>query len=109
MENADNNELSNEDFSDQGDDEGLTNNINSATNANPKHAKLNKFYQEQFVSEKDYVAKRLEVLREMQKKKFNKFPVTSGLSGFVYSSGKLYICNDAEQENNFVDEIDNQT
>lgn len=45
----------------------------------------------------------------MQQKKFNKFPVTSGLSGFVYSSGKLYICNDAEQENNFVDEIDNQT
>lgn len=45
----------------------------------------------------------------MQSKKFNKFPVTSGLSGAVFSSGKLYICNDAEQENNFVDEIDNQT
>jgi hypothetical protein len=45
----------------------------------------------------------------LQEKKFNKFPATSGLSGTVFQSGKLIICNDKEKETSFVDEIDNQT
>jgi hypothetical protein len=49
------------------------------------------------------------MLSKVLQKKFNKFPVTSGLSGSVFQSGQLYFCNDAEKETNFVDEIDNQT
>ena len=44
----------------------------------------------------------------MQEKKFINFPCNSGLSGQVFTSGELKVCNEAEKETAFVDEIDNQ-
>ena len=44
----------------------------------------------------------------MQEKKFINFPCNSGLSGQVFTTGDLKVCNDAEKETAFVDEIDNQ-
>jgi len=36
------------------------------------------------------------------------FPANIGLSGQVFISGEIFICNDAEKESGFVDQIDNQ-
>jgi len=44
----------------------------------------------------------------MQEKKFINFPCNSGLSGQVFTTGELLVCNDAEKETAFVDEVDNQ-
>lgn len=109
VDNKEDSEEEKEVDSDQGDDEVLTNNVDTATLANPKKAKRNHEYSEQFKNENEFIAKRLQALREVQAKKFNRFPVSSGLSGHVFQSGKVYIGNDAEKETNFVDEIDNQT
>ena len=53
-------------------------------------------------------AERLEHLHKMQEKKFINFPCNSGLSGQVFTTGELKVCNEAEKETAFVDEIDNQ-
>ena len=39
---------------------------------------------------------------------FITFPCNIGLSGSVFTSGDIIMCNDAEKEPSFVDEIDNQ-
>lgn len=36
------------------------------------------------------------------------FPANIGLSGHVFTSGEFIICNDAEKEPGFVDQVDNQ-
>ena len=46
-------------------------------------------------------------IMDKQAKKFMNFPCNSGLSGMVFSTGKLYISNNATKETKFIDEIDN--
>lgn len=87
----------------------ILNNIVPAGYANPKRAKLNSKFQAQFANEKDFIERRLAAMKMMQSKRYNKFPVTSGLSGHVFQTGRLYVSNDYEKETSFVDEIDNQT
>ena len=77
-------EIPNEDFSDQDEDGPLGQNYMSSINANPKQAKHNAEFSEKFEDEKSFITKRLEMLKKMTERKFNKFPVTSGLSGAVF-------------------------
>lgn len=84
MDNTEESDSEKEVDSDQGDDEVLTSNVNSATTANPAKAKLNLDFTELFKNENEFVARRLQALREIQSKKFNRFPISSGLSGHVY-------------------------
>ena len=52
-------------------------------------------------------AQRLEQLHQQQAEDFVVFPPNIGLSGQVFMSGNFYVCNDAEKESGFVDQIDN--
>lgn len=35
------------------------------------------------------------------------FPCNSGISGFAFKTGKIFISNNASKETKFIDEIDN--
>ena len=50
---------------------------------------------------------RMEELHRQQAVQFINFPANIGLSGQVFTSGGIILCNDAEKEPGFVDEIDN--
>ena len=53
-------------------------------------------------------AQRMEELHKQQAVQFINFPANIGLSGQVFTNGNIIVCNDAEKESGFVDEIDNQ-
>ena len=115
------------DASDEDDDARLTSNVKTANEMpapkkkrdpeeeakakaarSPRRKKGEKGKEEEADTEPLNAAERLEHLHLMQEKKFINFPCNSGLSGQVFTTGELKVCNDAEKETAFVDEIDNQ-
>lgn len=115
------------DASDDEDDARLTSNVKTANEMplpkkkhddeeeakakaqrSPRRKKGEKAREEEASTEPLNTAERLEHLHLMQEKKFINFPCNSGLSGQVFTTGELLVCNDAEKETAFVDEVDNQ-
>ena len=101
-----------QDASDNDDDVRLTSNLKTANEMPARQPKNDKEEQkqEETIGEGQQFfnnAERLEHLHKMQEKKFINFPCSSGLSGQVFTSGELKVCNEAEKETAFVDEIDN--
>ena len=80
----------------------------AAARSPARRKKGEKAREEEASTEPLNAAERLEHLHLMQEKKFINFPCNSGLSGQVFTTGDLKVCNDAEKETAFVDEIDNQ-
>ena len=110
-----------QDASDDDDDARLTSNVKTAHELptpkakpeeegkakSPRSPAKRKKGEKEGDAEPLNAAERLEHLHLMQEKKFINFPCNSGLSGQVFMTGALKVCNDAEKETAFVDEIDN--
>ena len=107
-------------LSDDDDDAKLANNTKAANDMEVP-AKLKKPEQKQSVIQRkkgskqnpvdeppQTTAQRMEALHNQQATEFVVFPPTIGLSGKVFNTGELIVCNDAEKEPAFVELIDNQ-